>query len=643
MARTPLDRPSSRAPEPRQDRITWLAVVATLILALGLIPFYLLTPVHEAFQRRPAPSPPTPLSRPTVAGPATPTTAPARSATAVRVIATPVPDTAPPAVETPIPLPTSAAGDARFAFLLLGYGGGNHEGSDLTDSLMVVIVDPERKALTLLSLPRDSWVPLLFDGKTAVYSKVNSAYAFAKDPALYPDRLARYTGDHGAGTFAADTVSQLLGVPVSYYLALDFQGFREMIDAVGGIDVNVPEGFAARYPANDDPAIDPNWKVVQFNAGEQHFDGERAIEYARARETIDDSQEGSDFARSRRQRLIIEAFKTRLLQPAGLIHLPQLLGIASRHVDSNYPLPAAGGLTQLILDWKDVQIYQTALTGANYLEEATGPDGAYLLVPNAPDHSWAQIRAFARRLWKDPALGVAMAATTVAIENDSGAVGLDDRLATDLRRLGYQVEARGQGQLRARTVLVDQTGGAAAPLVRQLVADLTLPIDDRAESNESAPTQILLQLGSDAAELQLAVPEDETAPSSVVGVVKFGVWPWIPSPTPRPILPEVRPTPRPTATPSPVHPLPVPTSAPSTGLSTIVVVPNLVGMPEAQAQQAINDAGLMTTYVNYQTINDVADKDYFRSIAPGAVLSQLPPPGTKVPRGTRVALAVRKS
>lgn len=98
--------------------------------------------------------------------------------------------------------------------------------------MMVVIVDPQQKTLTLLSIPRDSWVPLLFDGKTAVYNKVNTAYAFAQDPSLYPDRVSRYTGPQGPGNFAMDTVSRLLGIPITYYLGLDFQGFRDMISAV---------------------------------------------------------------------------------------------------------------------------------------------------------------------------------------------------------------------------------------------------------------------------------------------------------------------------------------------------------------------------------------------------------------------------
>ena len=115
----------------------------------------------------------------------------------------------------------------------------------------------------------------------------------------------------------------------------------------------------------------------------------------------------------------------------------------------------------------------------------------------------------------------------------------------------------------------------------------------------------------------------------------------VPTPTPLP------PTPVPTATPIPPTSTPVrvperatPISAPSN--PNVVVVPNLVGMSEVDAQRVINQSGLATSYANYQTANDVPDRSFFLSVPSGAVLSQLPQAGTQVPRGTTVYIAVRK-
>ncbi|MBI2954649.1 MAG: LCP family protein [Chloroflexi bacterium] len=430
-------------------------------------------------------------------------------------------------------VPSKDVADPRIGFVLLGYGGGGHDGAYLTDSMMVVIADPRQKTLALLSIPRDSWVPMLFDGKTAVYGKLNTAYAFARDPSLYPKRLERYTGSRGAGSFVVDTLSRILGVPISNYLGLDFDGFRQMINAVGGIEVNVPASFAARYPANDNPAIDPSWKIVRFNKGVERMNGERAIQFARARESIDNISEGSDFARSRRQRIIMEAFKTRLFEPGGLIQLPQILTIAARHVDTDYAITDVGQLRDFILDWKNVQVFQTAVTGANYLQEGTGYNGAYVLVPGAADRSWAQIRAFTRKLWADPAVGVAMADTKIVIVNDTGKEGAAARLGAALVRLGYRVGPPESGPGRAESRLVDRTGGRARILAEQLGRDLGVTLPYVAETVAGRSDELVIDLGADHLSLaDLEVPIDDAAPSSTVGIERFGVWQPAPTPTP---------------------------------------------------------------------------------------------------------------
>lgn len=469
-------------------------------------------------------------------------------------------------------LPTKAASDPRFAFLLLGYGGGGHEGGYLTDSIVVAIADPAQKTLTLLSIPRDCWVPLLFDGKTAVYNKVNTAYAFAKDQSLYRNRLPRYTGGNGAGNFAADTVSRILGIPVSNYLSLDFDGFRQMIDAVGGIDVNVPNSFSAKYPAHDNPSVDPSWITVRFTEGVEHMNGERAIQYARARQVIDNwGAEGGDFARSRRQRLIMEAFKTRLFEPSGLIHVPQLIAISAQHVDTNYAIPDVGQFGQFALDWKDVEIFETALTLSNYLSEGTGPGGAYVVVPNNSDASWTQVRAFARRLWDDPAVGVALANTRLTVVNSTGEAGAAARLSEALTRLGYRVATPAAGDTTDESRLIDYTGGRAKPLIDQLVIDLGLQSLEVVEAEGAESDLLVLELGTnDLSVAGLQVPEDSAAPSSAYGIESFGQW-----------SPGVPPTPAPVRTPTPTRPVP------KTPTTTLTPLPTATRTPSATATPSL--------------------------------------------------------
>ena len=501
------------------------SLLVLAVYALGLIPFYFLTPVHDTLPRLLFPvsetgsiAPGLSIARPN----------PSKSEVKQKVGADSASVAAPTAVnaQAAAAVPADAANDPRYAFVLLGYGGAGHDGAYLSDSMIVVIVDADRKTLTLVSVPRDSWVPMTFDGKTAIYNKINTAYAFGRDPSLYPDRLPRYMGDNGAGVFAADTVSRLLGVPIRYYMGIDFHGFRDMINTVGGVDVDVPASFSARYPANDDPSIDASWMTVRFTKGIEHMTGERAIEFARARETLDNIDEGSDFARSRRQRLIIEAFKNRTLQPGGLIHLPQLVGIASTHIDTNFSVPDVAGLSKLALDWKDVHIYQTALTTSNYLEDATGPDGTYATVPRSSTHTWSQIAALMQKIWADPASGVAISQTHLVVENDTGVAGAAARETAILTSLGYLVDSPVSGSVRSASRLLDPSGHQLAlPLVPSLRKDLGLRSLEVADDTVDPTASFTLQLGSDdLAAIPSVVPTDRSSPTSAVGIEKFGVW-----------------------------------------------------------------------------------------------------------------------
>ena len=425
-----------------------------------------------------------------------------------------------PASATPVPTaslpsPTPTPTDHRFSVLLLGYGGDGHDGAYLTDAMMVVIVDPDQKTLTFLSLPRDLWVPLSFDGVTSYYNKINTAYAFARDSHLYPNRLTRYRGTAGAGDFAKDTVASVLGIRIDYYLALDFQGFRELIDAVGGVDVAVPNSFTAQYPRNDNPSLDPGWTIVRFRAGTEHMSGERALQFARAREVLDNASEGNDFARANRQRILLTSLKAKLLQPGGLIHLPQMLDIFRRYADTDYPLLSLGDVAGLVLSWSDVRFYQASLSLSNYLTESVGPAGEYILVPRGVKGSWEGIRALARQLWMNPSLGQAMAMTEVDIVNRTGSIGLASRAAGLLSSLGYALGATEAGTPQERTAIYDQSEGKAQPLLGALIHDLGLAspevVTEEPSELESAP-RVVVELGRDALELADGTPPLQAVP-----------------------------------------------------------------------------------------------------------------------------------
>jgi polyisoprenyl-teichoic acid--peptidoglycan teichoic acid transferase len=279
------------------------------------------------------------------------------------------------AISTQAPLSTQTgymSGGQRVNVVVLGYGGSGHDGAYLTDSLMVISLVPSSGATTLVSVPRDLWVQV--PPSSGQYAKINTAYA---------DGLANGYGGYPAGAAAggfeaANKVTDVLGMPVNYWLTIDFSGFRKLVDSLGGVDINVPTGFTANYPANDNPQINPNWKVIQFKAGEQHMNGEQAIEYARARYVIQPASEGSDFARSARQQLLIRAILDRVRQVGAW---PGLLSATDALQGAMYTNLS---LADLMLFSRKLDLSHAArigLTDQNVLVDAQSSDGQDILLP----------------------------------------------------------------------------------------------------------------------------------------------------------------------------------------------------------------------------------------------------------------------
>ncbi|MBP9779733.1 LCP family protein [Candidatus Gracilibacteria bacterium] len=167
--------------------------------------------------------------------------------------------------------------------LIAGIGGGGHEGSELTDSLMLARIDEKNKKVTLLSIPRDLYVAHS-GGKNS--GRIN----------------ALYSKKQGINQLA-EKVSEITGQPIHHYIVIDFTGFKYIVNALGGIDIDVPKDLIDREYPNDNWG----WTVFEVRRGVQVFDGETALRYARSRHST------SDFDRSERQQLLIKAIKDKAL------------------------------------------------------------------------------------------------------------------------------------------------------------------------------------------------------------------------------------------------------------------------------------------------------------------------------------------
>jgi polyisoprenyl-teichoic acid--peptidoglycan teichoic acid transferase len=187
-------------------------------------------------------------------------------------------------------------GSERVNILMLGYSGASHDGTYLSDSINVLSIDPRANTTTTIPIPRDLWI----EGEPALpdNGKVNEVFA------------AGYLngGVDEAGRAAAEVLSHVTGLKIDHWMAIDFVGFQEMVDAVGGVTVENPRRF--------DFTTDENfynrgiWSGA-FEKGKLELDGAQALAYSRARYTSDPA-EASDFARSVRQSRVLAAIKTKL-------------------------------------------------------------------------------------------------------------------------------------------------------------------------------------------------------------------------------------------------------------------------------------------------------------------------------------------
>src|SRR5262249_20710872 len=180
-----------------------------------------------------------------------------------------------------------------------------------------------------------------------------------------------------------------LGLRVPFWLTIDFSGFRQLVDALGGVDITVPTAFTARYPANDDPTIDPSWKIVRFAAGPQHMGGEHAIEYARARYVLEPLSEGSAFARSARQQLLVRAILSRARE---ITAWPGLTSAMDALQGSLYTNLSLSDLVRFIQKLDFAHAAHIGLSDMNVLVDAQSSDGQDILLPANGD--WDAVRRY---------------------------------------------------------------------------------------------------------------------------------------------------------------------------------------------------------------------------------------------------------
>ncbi len=375
-------------------------------------------------------------------------------------------------------------GKNRVSILLMGIDQRcDEEGPAHTDTMMVLTIDPVGLSAAMLSLPRDLWVEIPNFG----VDRINQAN--------YYGEIYEYPG--GGQALAVQTVEALLGVPIDYYVAVNFDAFVEVVDLIGGIDIDVPEAI-------DDPDYPDQcygYDPFSIAAGEQQLDGEAALKYARTRATF-----GGDVDRAGRQQAVILAVRQKIFDlnsiPQLIAQAPQLWQTSQENVRTNMTLDEAIQLALLVQDIPRESI-RTAVLDFNYVYNETTPDGRQVLVPVREN-----IRQLRDQLFAPPAiptpvienLPALMAAedARVAILNGTAEFGLASSTQEYLESFGINVTEVGNAD--ASTYLTSQviTYGSYPNTSRYLMQLMHVPpLNVSSGTNPDGDYDILIIIGND--------------------------------------------------------------------------------------------------------------------------------------------------
>jgi LCP family protein required for cell wall assembly len=338
-------------------------------------------------------------------------------------------------------LPVDTNGHTNI--LLLGKGDASHDGVDLTDSIMIVSLDTANPgSAVILSLPRDLYI---LKNERLGSGRINSLYRDTKNR-LRREGKEEVEASKETLSILAEELGDMLGIDLQRTLMVDFIGFVNAVDAIGGVDIDVP------YDINDTEYPGPNYTYETFaiTAGPKHLDGETTLKYARSRHTT------SDFGRSARQQQLLEAISTKV-KNEGLLTSPSmltdLLRIAGEHLETTLSFGEMITLASVGRSIEPPQMIMAQLSDRNGLYGSLPQAGGFLYTPprdqfegasvllpvSIPEFpvTWKQIRAFIHLIVD--IRSVYLAHPKLAVLNAGAKEGSARVLAAELTRYGFDV------------------------------------------------------------------------------------------------------------------------------------------------------------------------------------------------------------
>ncbi|OQY47047.1 MAG: hypothetical protein B6242_06050 [Anaerolineaceae bacterium 4572_78] len=355
----------------------------------------------------------------------------------------------------------------RVNILLLGIDKRPGEKYARSDTIIVITIDPENKTAGMVSIPRDLYLQI----PDYVQTRINKAHYYGEKDG-YPG---------GGPALAMRTIQENFGIPIHFYIKVDFNGFREIVDTIGGIDVDVPHAI-------DDPTFPDNdygYDPFYISAGQHHLDGSTALKYARTRKTP-----RSDFGRAERQQQVLVAIKDKSLQFDIIPKIPELWTTAGNVVETDLQLVDVVELAELANTIQHENIEMVVLD-ESYTNNYTTDAGAMVLVPawdkidvvieqifaqvqpaklNSTQRIATQVaqsnREEQRRIQAEQRNQsqnqLALERAAIIVQNGTKQPGLEVTIADFFKKQGFNIIYFGPADLQdyPKTVIVDYSGKA---------------------------------------------------------------------------------------------------------------------------------------------------------------------------------------
>ncbi len=358
--------------------------------------------------------------------------------------------------------------DDRINFLLLGMGGEGHSGPYLTDTVIIASFKPSTKEAALFSIPRDMVV--FYKGS---YTKINNIYTYGEQ-------------ENGqGGELMKKVVEDNFNIPIHYYGAVDFQGFIEIIDSIGGIEVTVDKAFTD-YQF---PTADFKTQTISFKAGEQKMDGLTALRFARSRHG--NNGEGSDFGRIKRQQKIILAVKEKITSFNTWVNpkkITSIFSLMNQYSQTDMEPWEAVKLAHLAKGLKTQDIITQSIDDrpGSYLKSGIAESGAYILQPIGGNYT--KIQELIKNIFNFTKIPAEQA--NILILNGTSVEGLALKALNYLQQMGYNALGYGNDSTQNKVSTVIYSYNNDKPYTEKSLENIFQTKADNKPNSDYAATLI---------------------------------------------------------------------------------------------------------------------------------------------------------